>query len=68
MASVVFAKLTKATAFGGDVLTVKGADAEEVAKLILATAERADGDKTTRASHTSYPSPDAAMVLLQSIV
>jgi hypothetical protein len=49
-------------------LAVKGADTEEVTKLIMATTEPAGGDKTSEATHTSYPSLDAAVILLQPIV
>lgn len=62
------ATLTKTAAIGGDMLAVKGTDAQEVAKLIMATTEPGGRHEASEAAHTSYPSLDPAMVLFQSVV
>src|SRR5690348_7810976 len=54
------AKLTKTATIGGDMLAVEGTDTEEVAKLIMATTESAGRHKSSKATHTSYPSLDPA--------
>jgi hypothetical protein len=49
-------------------LAVEGTETKEVAKLIMAATEPAGRHEASKAAHTSYPSLDPAMVLLQSIV
>jgi hypothetical protein len=63
-----FAKLLKTAAIGGDMLTVKGTDTKEVAKLVMTATESAGRYETSKAAHTSYPPLDPAMVLFQSII
>jgi hypothetical protein len=58
----------QAAAVGGDMLVVAGAGAEKVAELVIAPAVALGGGEALEAAHTSDPSFDAAVVLLETIV
>ena len=49
-------------------LAVEGTDTEEVAELIMLSAELAGSHEASEAAHTSYRSLDPPMVLFQSII
>ncbi len=53
---------------GGDVLVRAGAEAEEVAELIVAAAEPGGRSRALEAPHRPASAFDAPMVLLYSIV
>jgi len=56
------------TAVGGDMLVVPGAEAEEVAELVMASAEPLGGAEALEAAHASHAASDAAVVLFQAVV
>ncbi len=58
----------EAAAIGGDMVALEGTGTEEVTKLIMAWAESAGRQESSKAVRTSYPSLNPAMVLFQSIV
>ena len=55
-------------AIGGNMLVVAGAGAEEVAKLVIASAEALRRGEALEAAHTSDAAFDAAVILFQAIV
>src|SRR5215213_3737028 len=58
----------QATAAGGDMLVVAGAEAEEVAELVVASTEALGRGEALETPHTSCAPFHAAVVLLQSVV
>ena len=54
-----------ATAVGRDMLAVTGAGAEEVAQLVMASAEALGRGEALEAPHTSDAAFNAAMILLK---
>jgi hypothetical protein len=58
----------QATAVGRDRLVVAGAGAEEVAQLVVASAEPLRRGEALEAAHASDAAFDAAAVLFQAIV
>src|SRR5215218_10229718 len=62
------AEVKPATAGGGDVLAVAGAEAEEVAEFVVAAAEAVGRGEALEAAHASDAAFDAAVVLLQPVV
>ncbi len=62
------AEMKPATAGGGDVLVVAGAEAEEVAEFVVASTEPLRRREALEAAHASDAAFDAAVVLLQGTV
>ncbi len=61
-------EVEQATTAGGDMLVVAGAEAEEVAELVVASAEALRRGEALEPPHTSDAAFHAAMILLQSVV
>ena len=59
-------EVKQATAAGGDGLVVAGAEAEEVAELVVASTEPLGGGEALEAAHTSCTPFHAPVVLLDS--
>ncbi len=55
----------KWVAVGKDILVVSGAEAEEVAKLVMTAAEAPGGGDALGAPHASDPALDAAVAVLR---
>ena len=60
--------MKQATAFGWDMLVVVGVGAEEVAQLVVGSAEPLRRREALEAAHASDAAFDAAMILFQTIV
>ena len=61
-------EVKQATTAGQDRLVVAGAEAEKVAKLVMAAAEALGGGEALEPAHTSCAPFDAPVILLQSVV
>jgi hypothetical protein len=61
-------KVKQAAAFGWDMVVVVGAEAEEVAKLVIAPTEALGGSEALKAAHASDAAFDAGMILFQAVV
>ena len=58
----------QARAVGGDMLAVTGSGPEEVAQLVMASAEALGRGEALEAPHASDTAFDGAMVLFQAVV
>src|SRR5919202_6191253 len=61
-------EVRQATAVGGDVLVVAGAETEEIAEFVVASAEPLRRGEALEAPHTSRAPFHAPVVLLKTIV
>ncbi len=61
-------EVKQATTVGRDMLVVAGAEAEEVAELVIASTEALRRGQAFEAAHASRSAFDAAVVLLQPVV
>ena len=61
-------EMEQATAVGGDVLAVAGAEAEEIAEFVVAATEALRRGEALEAPHTSCAPFHAAVVLLEPVV
>ena len=59
--------MKQTTAVGGNRLVVAGAEAEEVAELVMASTEPLGRAEALEAAHASDAAFDAAVVLLQAL-
>src|SRR5215213_9695284 len=61
-------EMEQATAVGGDVLVVAGAEAEEIAEFVVAATDALRRGEALEAPHTSCAPFHAPVVLLQPVV